>query len=215
MKWAIRTRTTMIRAICTFATAVLCTVASGAPPDKLGKIDFELTGTVFDADTKEPLEGAYVVAAYKIQRAGLEAITSWCVKTEGMYTGQDGKYHFAVERLDGRNPFSTNAIKPGYFWQKSALPESELWKKQNAEAYSRRDIYLKKQDPVNPNLRFSDGDEFCDHASTREAAAGGAEFLKLTLAEVTKYGPDEQKRSALAYLIQSLEALPTDADLKK
>jgi hypothetical protein len=204
-----------MRAISILTIAFTCTAASGAPWDALRKIDFELTGTVLDVDTKQPIEGAFVVASYKIQRSSLAATASFCVKTKGMYTGKDGKYHFPVEKLDGRNPFSTNAIKPGYFWKDTELPESALWKKQNAAAYSGRDIYLKKQDPANLNWHFSDGEEVCDEAPTREAAAAGIEFLKLKLAEKIQYGDGEQGKRGSQELIEMLQQLPSETSLKK
>jgi hypothetical protein len=197
-----------MRAISILTIAFTCTAAGGAPWDALRKIDFELTGTVLDADTKQPIEGAFVVASYKIQRSSLAATASFCVKTKGMYTGKDGKYHFPVEKLDGRNPFATNAIKPDYFWKDSELPESELWKKQNAAAYAGRDIYLKMQDPENPNWHFSDGEEVCNEAPTREAAAAGVEFLRFSLAEDIKYSAREQGRRSVERTIQRLESLP-------
>lgn len=194
------------RAVFLFVVAFTCTAALGSPFDFLNrKIDFEMTGTVRDADTKEPLEGAYVIATYRIIRSGLAAIATPCVKTKGMYTGKDGMYHFPVEKLDGRNPQFTNAIKPGYFWLTSDLPDSANWQKQNAAAYSGRDIYLKKQDPSKPDWHFSDGGEICDEAPNREAAAAGIEFLRLKLAELTKYGASNQGRNATETLIRLME----------
>jgi hypothetical protein len=174
------------------------------------QIDFELTGTIRDADTKEPLEGAYVIATYKIVRSGLAATATPCVKTKGMYTGKDGAYHFPVEKVDGRNPSSTNAIKPGYFLQNRDLPDPNVWKKQNAAAYSGRDIYLKKQDSAKPDWRFSDLDEICHEAPTREAAAAGIEFLKLRLAEQAKYGAPSQAMEGTREVIQILERRPSE-----
>ena len=40
----------------------------------------------------QAIEGAYVVATYNVMVAGPAVITSWCVKTKGMYTGPDGKF---------------------------------------------------------------------------------------------------------------------------
>jgi hypothetical protein len=184
-----------------------------SPIDYFKKPDFELTGTVFDADIKQPIEGAYVVATYKIQRAGAEAVTSWCVKTLGMYTGKDGKYHSPVEKRDGRSPRATNAIRPGYFWTDSTFPSDDVWNRQDATSYSNRDIYLKKQDPKNPSFHFSDREEVCDHAPTREAAAAGTEFLRLSLAEDTKYGASEQGRRSVEETIHVFEGLPSESPL--
>ena len=65
--------------------------------------------------TKQPIEGAYVVAIYREQVVSMAAMNSWCVKTRGMYTGKDGKFRFPVENLKGNSPLYAGAIKPGYY----------------------------------------------------------------------------------------------------
>ena len=51
--------------------ALASVVAYCAPPGTFRHIDFELTGTVRDKETKQPIEGAYVVAVYLIRESGL------------------------------------------------------------------------------------------------------------------------------------------------
>ncbi len=195
------------------ALATLATMALSyaGPSDSAKKIDFELTGTVYDADTKEPLEGAFVVAPYKIFRGGIGASGTFCVKTKGMYTGRDGKYHFPVEKLDGRNPYSADAIKPGYYLDDSVLPDPKVWAKQTAAAYSGRDIFLKKQNPSKPHWTFSgEGDEVCTEARTREAAAAGVTFMKLKYEEQVRLGAPETFLRLSAERIKEYENLPEE-----
>ncbi len=187
-----------------------CVAALSASADARKKIDFELSGTVVDFDTKEPIEGAYVVASYKVLRSDFATTASFCVKTKGMYTGKDGKYRFPVEKLDGRSPFTTNAIKSGYFFKDSSYPDSQLWKRQDAEAYSRRDIFLKRQDPSDADWHLSDGEEVCYAASNREAAGAGITFMKLRLAEYKRLKGREDAIQSFEEQIRRLETLPSE-----
>ena len=75
--------------------------ASGGNPLSFGKPDFDLTGTVYDATTKQPIDGAYVVALYYKSIVGMAAMDLWCIKTKGMYTGKDGKFRFSIYDADG------------------------------------------------------------------------------------------------------------------
>ena len=191
--------------------ALVCVAATPAwslDLSLLGKPNFELVGTVLDADTKQPIEGAYVVATYKALRTSSTGVASYCIKTAGMYTGPDGKYHFEIDKLDGRSPYTTNAIKTDYFWVFTKNPKGYVFEKQNADAYSGRDIFLKKQDPANADFRLSNGEEVCYDAPTREAARAGADFLKYELQEETKYGASKQGREATERQIRRLESLP-------
>jgi hypothetical protein len=142
-----------------------------------------------------------------------------------MYTGKDGRYHFPVEKLDGLSPRSTNAIKSGYFLKNYTLPESEVWQRQDAVTYAGRDIYLKKQAAIDPNWRklaseepnfhYGNGEQFCTWARTREAAAAGAEFIRIELGEHIKYGAGEGGIRATKSMLQQLLDLPTEAALEK
>lgn len=168
-----------------------------------GQPDFEFTGTVYDAVTKQPIEGAYVFASYR----KLVGVGSRCYKTGGMYTGKDGKYRFPIEQLDGLSPWLTSAIKPGYYFVKFDTPTREVWDRQDASSYSSRHIYLNPQDPAKPTFLIGTGEEFCFGASTAEYAAAGAQFLRIELAEYLKYGAGEQRIGAMRSMIESMETI--------
>lgn len=169
-----------------------------------GKPDFEFTGTVYDAVTKQPIEGAYVFASDR-EEVG---VNSRCYKSRGMYTGKDGKYHFPIEKLDGNHPWLTSAIKPGYYFGRFDVPKPEVWKRQDASSYADRNIYLIPQDPAKPSVRIGSGEEVCMGARTREDAAAAALFLRMQLDEFIKYRIEQDKVESLKYLMTVLESLP-------
>ncbi len=183
--------------------------ASGGSPLWFGKPDFELTGTVFDATTKQPIEGAYVVALYFEQYSGMAASGEHCVKTRGMYTGKDGTFHFPVEKLDGSNPGEVSAIKPGYRSDFPVRPPPDVWKKQGKEAYTGRDLPLVPQIPGKPQWWFGSVDVHCAHAKTRGDAAAGVEFLKFKLDEYLRLGATRQGIDAVQSMNKRLEGLPS------
>ncbi|MBL0142895.1 MAG: hypothetical protein IPP91_12525 [Betaproteobacteria bacterium] len=188
--------------------------ASGGSPLSFGKPDFELTGTVYDTTTKQPIEGAYVVALYYKSIVGPAAMDIWCVKTRGMYTGKDGTFHFPVEKLDGDSPLSVNAIKPGYYSDRPVVPSPEVRKKQGREAYTGRDLPLIPQNPAKPEYRFGSGDVYCNHAETKQDAAAGVEFLKIELSECVRLNADKQSIRAVEGMIRDLESRPEVAPAK-
>ena len=108
-------------------------------PEK--KIDFELTGTVRNFDTNEPIEGAYVMAIYETVRGGdfVVGTAHWCIKTRGMTTDKDGTFHFPVEKLDGWSPSQVTAIKPGYFLRRVKLHSEKIQHAGGKENYTGRD----------------------------------------------------------------------------
>lgn len=192
---------------------VLALGVGGCAALELRPIDFELTGRVLDRDTRQPIEGAYVIAVYQ-EMAGdfIIGIKTWCVKTRGMYTDVDGQYHFPVERLDGASPdITAYAIKPGYVhvgWSKA--PTAEEMRHQNAEVYSRRDIYLAPQNPTQPNwkLDLRESGDYCWRAKVREDAAASAQFLRIELAEFRRLGREEWAQEIIAKRVADLESLP-------
>jgi hypothetical protein len=164
----------------------VATLAYCATPSSFwqGKIDFEYTGQVLDADTKAPIEGAYVLAIYERVDSGLAATVYYCVKTKGMLTGKDGKFNFPVEKRDNLSPVNAVAIKADYFFKSSVVAEFAVQDKQNKETYSNRHIYLKKQDPA--DLKFDYGYTTCKRPESREAVAANIEFLKIERTEMSR-----------------------------
>lgn len=185
-------------------------IAAGGNPLSYGKPDFDLTGTVYDVTTKQPIEGAYVVALYYKPIVGMSAMDLWCIKTKGMYTGKDGRFRFAVEKLDGNSPREVTAIKPGYYSGREVFPPADVWKKQGKEAYTGRDTPLIPQDPVKPEGRYGLGDVFCNHAESREDVAAGIEFLRIQLSEEQRLPFHPQAIESTKYRINRLEALPAE-----
>jgi hypothetical protein len=170
----------------------------------------QITGSVIDAETKQPIDHAYVLASYKVVRSGLAATKSFCVKTLGMYTGPDGRYQFPVERLDGLSPLSTNAIKPGYYFDKVDFPDPAMWRHQRPEAYANRNIYLRKQDPARPSFGFSDNEENCDEPANADALAPAIKFIEMEIAEEKRLGAPKRGIERHEDLMRALQGLSAD-----
>jgi len=154
---------------------------------KTKKIDFEFTGTVRDAQTNEPIEGAYVIAFYGVFFSGQGMGPKvFCQKTKGMYTGKSGEFHFPMEGLDGISPENVAAIKPGYFTRRKILYDNKIPRSQAKKNYTNRDVFLQKQDPQRPNFQL--GARSCERPLSREAIAANVDFLKIELAELSRLG---------------------------
>jgi hypothetical protein len=112
--------------------------------------NMEATGAVFDAATKQPVQGAYVIAMYTFPR-GRNTI---CWRTRGQVTGTDGKFRFPVEKTDGGNPREIHAMLVDHYTKDEVLPTGPEWKPKEAAFYRDRNIHLARQDPGNPSPRF-------------------------------------------------------------
>ena len=167
------------------AAIAVSTAASCDLPDT-EPINFAFTGRVLDADTKEPIEGAYALAVYEKVDLGMAATARYCVKTKGMFTGKDGRFSFPVEKRDGNSPVAVYAIKADHYFARTETIPSEVWRKQNKEANSNRNVYLKKQDPAKLELRY--GYTTCDRPESREAVEANIQFLNIKKADVTRLG---------------------------
>ena len=191
--------------------ALASVVAYCAPPGTFRRIDFELTGTVRDKESKEPIEGAYVVAVYLIRESGLAATSFNCKKTKGTYTDKDGKYHLPVEKLDNLSPHDVTAIKPGYYGNDRVIPTRKLQDAQSVETYSNRDLFLTKQNPESPNFRFGDFQEGCIFAESREDVAASIQFKKIELAELERLSDEPRYVEIAKREIARLESFPSAA----
>jgi len=170
----------------------------------------KLTGTVFDATTKLPLEGAYVVAMYEEWRANIGMSTHVCVKLKGMTTGPDGRFDFPVEKRDGESPSGAIAIKGGYYLDHlSGMPTAADMERQSPAAYANRDVYLAPQKPDSPKLaHYSMDNVLCRYAKSRADAEPGIQYMKIIVEEMRRYGADKQILSDMQHLISDLEGVP-------
>ncbi len=198
--------------LASLAIASISLTACSAPAPK-DNAPYELTGTVMDSVTKQPIEGAYVlVAYYGGGGTGFGHNSRWCQKTAGMYTKADGKYRFpatASNSVTANMPISVpTAIKPGYgnvTWivtnDVDQNGKRKLW-------LIGQNLLLTPQDSAKPDLGFRVGEADCWRAKSRQDAAAGAEFLKIRLDEFTKHGFGSEHTGRMREAIKDLQELP-------
>lgn len=191
------------------AIALASTVAYCAPPGTFRKIDFDMTGTVRDSETKALIEGAYVVAIYYGSASSPAASATFCTKTLGMLTGKDGTFRFPVEKLNNLRPGDVMAIKPGYFGDKRIIPTSKIQRAQTAETYTGRDVILTKQNPEKPEFLFGESEIRCERARWRDDAAASIEFLKIKIAELNRLRAEPWRARNVSETIAELQQLPS------
>ena len=188
-------------------TALICAaLVSCARSEKPELIDFELTGRVLDKETNQPVEGAYAIAIYKGVVASSAGVASHCVKTKGMYTGKDGKFRFPVEKRDGYSPWNVEAITVDHSHWTTDIKPDRIHHLQRAEAYTDRNVYMVKQDPLNPSY-FGGGDVYCVHAKNKEDAAASVEYYKVKKMQYLKYHRGQSALDSIDESIQRLETL--------
>jgi hypothetical protein len=164
----------------------------------------ESGGTVIDVTTGLPVEGAYVMNVYREAGASFLAhSSSWCVRTQGMYTAKDGKFRFPLEKS---KYLYLEVIKPGY--TQTRAPEVK-WKRTLTGTVRVPDpnLYLKPQDPAKPEYsRYM----YCERAYWKRDVAALLEFYKLQLEELQIYGDHDDSIKHLEGRIGQLETHTTD-----
>jgi hypothetical protein len=175
--------TTFRRLLLILAVLGLSTGASCSLSDDR-TIDFAFTGRVLDADTKAPIEGAFVLAVYEKVDLGMAGSARYCIKTKGMVTGKDGAFSFPIERLDNRSPGDVFAIKADYYLSHLEHIPIRVQQKTNKESNSNRNVYLKKQDPAKPEFRYGYGQ--CERPESRDAVEANIQFLLIERQELEK-----------------------------
>jgi hypothetical protein len=162
------------------------------------------SGVVIDAQTKQPIAGAYVMAIYR-EAGGVWAghSSTWCVRTEGMYTDKDGKYRFSkggLLRLNQPLNFVFRgmiahepmlaAIKPDYYlgdWDGSDSTRTQLV----------------KQNPSKPEFRY--GFFLCDRPASKDVVNANVVFLKIVRGEYVRLGREASSLRNIDETIQGLE----------
>jgi hypothetical protein len=175
------------------AVLSLTMAASCELPAADGVINFEFTGQVLIKDTNEPVEGAYVLAVYEKVDLGLGGRARYCVKTKGMMSDKEGRFHFPIDKLDGNSPYIAYAIKPDHYFYLVGVPTDKAWAAQTKEAYTNRHVYLKKQDPAKPSFQLSSPSIYCAKAESSKDAEAAIEFYEIELKELIKYGLAKEK----------------------
>jgi hypothetical protein len=189
--------------------AIIAVILGTLTSCKEEKIDYELTGRVLDSVTKQPLEGAYVVAVYMGGGSTFAGHSgSWCRKTLGMYTKADGKFNFPVEGRGLMNPTWPVAIKPGYGTMTYDPKNEDKMLSDTKRYYTDQNMLLTPQDPAKPDLTFQDGEAYCTRAKSRQDAAAANEFYKIALAEHVKYRAPTDRVEIYQRIIARLESLP-------
>ena len=179
-----------------------------APPGMLGKPSLDITGIVFDQDTKQPIEGAYVLAIYEASGGSWAGTNNWCIKTKGMTTAKDGRYHFPVEKLDNKSPAKIAAIKADYYLFSSLAPSEALQQAQSKETYTNRDVYLKRQAVGKQEFQYGPPERYCTRAKSIEDAAAAAAFFRLELNEYIKYKLSDEAIKNIRKINDDFEKLP-------
>lgn len=146
---------------------------------------YEVTGTVYDAATKKPMAGAYVVAMYTFVRA-FHGSSTYCWKSRSQVTGPDGRFRFPLEKLGPGNP-EVHAVVEGYYVKEEETPTSPDWHPESAEFYLDRDIYLARQDPENPNPYFLLGEGCTPEFKNPDDSIALNEFARRVNAESMRY----------------------------
>jgi hypothetical protein len=171
------------------------------PPGKFFKPAMYFTGQVIDADTNQPIEGAYVIADYREVSRGWAGVADKCYRVRGMTTGKDGKFSFPIEALDSYNPSGVFAIKPDYYTQYRPDREGAIAVRSEA-TYTNRHVFLKKQDPAKPSNEHGFSD--CERPASKEAVASAVMFLEMKLQERRKYFPQNSDDS-IEYFIERMK----------
>ena len=167
------------------------------------------TGTVLDAATGAPIEGAFVLATYDKCGGVMGGHSScWCESTQGMYTGVDGKFKFPVLDEVGRMLSFPTAIKADYQYVKVDILNYADQSQNKKKFWASQNVLLSPQDAVTPNLNFQSHSAACHRAPSRQNAAAGTEFLRLELAEAEKYAPGQSTINSLWSSIETLDQLP-------
>lgn len=150
-------------AFCLIALIVACVaIAQGryvAPPT-------EITGTILDATTKKPFEGAFVLASYTKCGGGIvlghAGSNCPCHHTIGLRTAKDGGFSFPL--IDGSGLPTISTIAPNQYVKAQVFPEvfDSASYREKIKRFSGGEIWLAPQEPGNPSYRYTTMGSHCN-----------------------------------------------------
>ena len=167
-------------------------------------LDFGITGTVLDAQTRRPIEGAYVLAMYTSGRQNR------CAMVKGMHTAADGKFSFPVTALNYSSPRDVAAIKTGYYAKENNMVQRNTTIESNPRKYfSGRNIVLTPQAdaPADFTLESRSDNVYCEDPPSQEDAIASFEFLKTRHMEMKRLGKQSTDAPKLCLLQNQLQML--------
>ena len=141
-------------------------------------------GVVYDAATKAPLKGVFVLAHYTESGGVLFGHSStWCVKSMSARTESDGSYSFPIEK-NRFGPTRVAVLLAGYYTKEQLLIDT--MDSERAYSGTGHDFYLARQDPANITLRVTSPLDTCDRAANKVDAAASKQFHEMVDAEIVR-----------------------------
>jgi hypothetical protein len=167
----------------------------------------EVTGIVIERGSGKPLEGVWVLVPYHEVRTDHILISKQdCVRTRGMMTGPDGKFHFPIEKGGVAGPLNVSGIAPGYYTYTVQLPSQDIVKSRDPKAYSNWTVLMEKQDPTHPKY-VTNLDAFCHWAKHPQDTEAADVYLEVELQEAKKYGSSPEHIEMLQRVISAHRSL--------
>jgi hypothetical protein len=175
---------------------VLSAIIFGSFAVKGNWLQFEVRGTVFNATTKKPMGGIFVVAAYYETKGGAFGPSSTkCVGTKGMNTGKDGVYNFPSGNSGVLRIYATSIDH----YQNDEMAVAEKYSETGKGGRGSENIYMS---PLNTKtvqeLRLID----CDDGDV----SAYADYLRIILEAEKKYGDLPHRIDIATRMLESAQS---------
>ncbi len=154
-----------------------------------------ITGNVYDAVTKEPLEGVYLLGSYRHCGSGIAlghvGSNCPCSLTVGMKTGRDGSFRLPLAANSGWPAIS--AFFVGRYVKSTDFPyvPSHPSAREKAQSFDGLKIWMAPQAPGTAYPHYSAVPYTCTEVyGDASKSAAGSEFTSLVEAEKLRLAPD-------------------------
>ena len=96
-------------------------------------------------------------------------------------------------------------IHPDYVLGSDVPKSDDIHRQQKAAAYTDRDAYMQKQDPVKPV--FVGHDVWCNQGTKKEDVVAAIEFMKIERAQFVKFNWGQGPLNAVDRMIKDLQEI--------